>query len=77
MDEELRSPYVEGEELDVTRWTQDAIALALPGQIICRPDCAGLCAVCGESLNDADPDQHRHDENTDPRWEKLRELQSE
>ena len=47
-DEELRSPYVEGSELDVSRWAQDAIALALPGQVLCRADCAGLCAVCGE-----------------------------
>ncbi len=76
-DEELRSPYVEGSELDVSRWAQDAIALALPGQILCRADCAGLCAVCGESLNDADPDDHRHDEGGDPRWAKLRELQPE
>jgi uncharacterized protein len=76
-DEELRSPYVDGDELDVSRWAQDAVALALPAQILCRPDCAGLCPVCGESLNDADPEQHRHDEGGDPRWEKLRELRLE
>lgn len=74
-DEELRSPYVDGDELDVSRWSQDAIILALPGQILCRADCAGLCAVCGESLNDADPADHRHGEGGDPRWAKLRELQ--
>ncbi len=73
-DEELRSPYVDGEELEVSRWAHDAIALALPTQIVCRADCAGLCAVCGESLNDADPDAHRHEEGGDPRWAKLREL---
>jgi uncharacterized protein len=73
-DEELRSPYVNGEELDVSRWAHDAVALALPGQIVCRADCAGLCAVCGESLNDADPDAHRHEGGGDPRWAKLREL---
>jgi uncharacterized protein len=73
-DEELRSPYVDGDQLDVARWAQDAIALALPSQILCRPDCAGLCPVCGESLNDADPDAHRHESGGDPRWAKLREL---
>jgi uncharacterized protein len=76
-DEELRSPYVEDQELDVSRWAQDAIVLALPGQVLCRPDCAGLCPVCGQPLNDADPEDHRHDEGGDPRWAKLRELQSE
>jgi uncharacterized protein len=74
-DEELRSPYVDGEELDVSRWARDAVVLALPGQILCRTECAGLCPVCGESLNDADPEAHRHDEGGDPRWAKLRELQ--
>ena len=76
-DEELHSPYVDGDELDVSRWAQDAVALALPSQILCRSDCAGLCPVCGESLNDADPEQHRHDEGGDPRWAKLRELNLE
>ncbi len=74
-DEELRSPYVTDGELDVGLWARDAVALALPAQVLCRPDCAGLCPVCGESLNDADPAEHRHDEGGDPRWAKLRELQ--
>ncbi len=76
-DEELHSPYVDGDELDVGRWAHDAIALALPGQVLCRSDCAGLCPVCGESLNDADPEQHRHEQSVDPRWAKLRELHTE
>ena len=76
-DEELRSPYVESHRLDVGQWAHDAVLLELPEQPVCRPDCAGLCPVCGESLNDADPEHHRHDSGGDPRWEKLRELQSE
>lgn len=74
-DEELRSPYVEVGEVDVGRWAHDAVVLALPGQLLCRPDCAGLCPVCGASLNDADPAEHAHREEGDPRWAKLRELQ--
>lgn len=73
-DEELRSPYVLDDKLDLGRWSHDAAVLALPAQILCRPDCAGLCPVCGESLNDADPEDHRHDTGTDPRWSKLDEL---
>jgi uncharacterized protein len=73
-DEELRSPYVDGGELEVGEWAHDAIALALPAQILCREDCAGLCPVCGETLNDADPEEHRHGSAGDPRWAKLREL---
>jgi uncharacterized protein len=76
-DEELRSPYVTDDELDVGRWAHDAAVLATPTRLLCRPDCAGLCAVCGESLNDADPEAHRHDSGTDPRWDKLKDLKIE
>jgi uncharacterized protein len=73
-DEELRSPYVIDDELDLGRWAHDAAILALPTQILCRPGCAGLCPVCGVSLNDADPEDHKHSTGTDPRWAKLDEL---
>jgi uncharacterized protein len=71
--EELASPYVDGEELDVAAWTRDALVLALPQQVLCRPDCAGLCPVCGENLNTAGP-EHAHEPARDPRWDKLSEL---
>ncbi len=73
-DEELRSPYVSAEELDLGAWAYDALALAMPEQHLCRSDCAGLCPVCGESLNDPGPEDHAHERALDPRWEKLREL---
>ncbi len=76
-DEELLSPYVENEELDLGRWVHDAAVLAIPTRFLCRPDCAGLCPVCGESLNDADAADHRHDTGVDPRWSKLDELKLE
>ena len=76
-DEELRSPYVEEDRLDVGRWARDAAVLALPTQILCRAECAGLCPVCGESLNGADPADHDHGQEVDPRWAKLRELKLE
>jgi uncharacterized protein len=72
--EELSSPYVDGDELDLGAWSHDALALAMPEKFLCRADCAGLCPVCGESLNDADPAKHRHERGPDPRFAKLREL---
>lgn len=72
-DEELTSPYVDDGILDPTAWVHDAIRLALPDKVLCRPDCAGLCEVCGVSLNDAGPD-HGHESPPDPRFAKLREL---
>jgi uncharacterized protein len=71
--DELQSPYVSDDgELDVEAWARDALALALPAQITCRPDCAGLCAQCGANLNE-DPD-HAHEAGPDQRWAKLSEL---
>lgn len=76
-DAELRSPYVADDELDIGRWARDAVVLALPTRFLCRPDCAGLCPVCGESLNDADPADHEHDTGSDPRWAALKDLKLE
>jgi uncharacterized protein len=75
--EELTSPYLspDGSELDLEAWARDALALALPAQLTCRPDCAGLCPQCGANLNE-DPD-HQHDPDPDPRWAKLSELKFE
>jgi uncharacterized protein len=71
-DEELRSPYVVEDQLQLSDWARDALVLELPVQILCRPDCAGLCPVCGRDLN-AEP--HSHDETpADPRWEALEAL---
>ena len=73
--EGLRSPYVAGDELDVGAWAHDALALAMPGQFLCRPGCRGLCPVCGTSLNDVDPAEHRHEgEASDGPMAKLREI---
>ncbi|MGH2943590.1 MAG: YceD family protein [Solirubrobacteraceae bacterium] len=74
--EELRSPYVEDDVLDLHAWTRDALALALPVQLLCRADCAGLCPVCGVDLNAAGP-EHAHERAPDPRWAKLGEIRFE
>ncbi|MEA2475177.1 MAG: hypothetical protein QOE06_3092 [Thermoleophilaceae bacterium] len=75
-DEDLTSEYLEGDELDVHSWARDALALALPVQIVCRDDCRGLCPVCGENLNEAGP-EHFHESEPDARWSKLSELRFE
>ena len=70
--DEMRNPYLEDDRLDLSAWARDVVALALPDQILCRADCAGLCPVCGKDLN-AEP--HTHDEQLpDARWAALAEL---
>ena len=70
--DELRTPYLVDDKLDLSAWARDAVALALPDKILCRSDCAGLCPMCGKNLND---EPHEHDEEaSDPRWSALAEL---
>jgi uncharacterized protein len=71
--EDLTSPYVDDAgDLDIAGWGRDALVLAVPDQITCREDCAGLCPICGADLN-AEP-AHAHEREPDPRWAALREL---
>lgn len=73
--EDMTTPYIEADLLDVSGWARDAIALALPEKILCRDDCAGLCGVCGKNRND---EPHTHEErHDDPRWAALAALRSE
>jgi uncharacterized protein len=71
--EELDSPYVTGDVLDVRSWVHDALVLAAPDQLLCAPDCPGLCPICAVALATVG-EEHRHEREPDPRWAKLREL---
>lgn len=74
--DEMTSPYVDEDgELDLAAWSRDALVLAVPDQVVCRPDCAGLCPECGENLNE-NPG-HAHEKGPDPRWAVLRDLKLE
>jgi uncharacterized protein len=70
--DELTTPYIADDSLDLSAWARDAVALLLPDKILCREDCAGLCPVCGRDLN---REPHEHEEaEADSRWAKLAEL---
>jgi uncharacterized protein len=74
-DDELRSEYVADGDLDLDAWARDQVGLSLPDQILCRPDCAGLCHVCGKDLN---VEPHEHEEAAvDPRWAALEALRGD
>ena len=55
--------------LDLEIPVREAIWLAEPIAPVCRPDCPGLCSVCGERLEGG---EHDHpDPDIDPRLEAL------
>jgi uncharacterized protein len=59
-------------ELDLERSVREAIQLAEPIAPLDRPDCPGLCVVCGLPLDEG---SHDHpDDDIDPRLEALRDF---
>jgi uncharacterized protein len=46
------------QEIDLGAVIADELALAEPMHPLCRPDCRGLCPICGRRLDDADHEDH-------------------
>jgi DUF177 domain-containing protein len=62
-------------ELDLETPVREAIQLAEPIAPLCRPDCPGLCIVCGGRLDEG---THDHpDDDVDPRLEALRAFRAD
>jgi uncharacterized protein len=70
--DDMTTPYLADDRLDLSAWAHDSVVLALPDQILCREDCAGLCPTCGKNLNE-EPHEHE-EEGGDPRWDALSQL---
>jgi uncharacterized protein len=68
--------FLNGALLDLEPALRDAMVLALPLAPLCSSDCEGLCPECGVRLADAGP-AHDHEDAIDPRWARLRELNTE
>lgn len=60
-------------ELDLETPVREAIQLAEPIAALCRPDCPGLCLVCGDRLDDGGHDHP--DDDVDPRLAVLRSFE--
>jgi uncharacterized protein len=63
---------LKGDFIDLEPVLRDTVVLALPVTPLCRDDCPGLCAECGEHWDDL-PADHTHDV-IDPRWSGLGKL---
>lgn len=62
-------PRLVDDTIDLEPLVHDELVLAMPLAPTCAPDCAGLCAECGEPFDELSPD-HAHD-TLDPRWAAL------
>ncbi|WP_165218291.1 YceD family protein [Schaalia sp. ZJ1691] len=65
-DEYLIGPH---DTVDIETQLRDAIITLVDDRPLCRPDCMGLCDVCGEKWEEL-PEDHRH-EVIDPRLASL------
>jgi len=78
-DEETDDPDVfridpKDRELDLRPAIREEWILAAPTFGLCRDDCKGLCASCGQDLNEASCDCGKP--GADARWDALRKLGS-
>lgn len=71
-DDELDLYVHDGIALDLQPLVHDHVLLAFPIQPLCRPECAGLCQVCGENRNEVQCACQA--ESTDPRFALLQQL---
>ena len=53
-EEQEEKDYIDGYNLDVDRLIFGELLVSIPGKILCREDCKGLCPVCGTNLNVAE-----------------------
>jgi len=60
--------------LDLSEVIRQGLLLALPMDLVCRPDCLGLCPDCGGNRNLGEC--RCEQEPPDPRWSALKELLS-
>lgn len=58
--------------IDLTPLLREEVILATPQAPLCRPECRGLCPICGRDLNE---DPHEHEAEVDERWADLRALE--
>jgi uncharacterized protein len=54
--------------LDPEPMVRDAVVLEMPFSPLCRPDCRGICEICGGDRNLGECPGH---ETADPRWAAL------
>lgn len=63
---------IENDQIDLRPMIRESILLDVPEAPLCRPDCPGLCPVCGADLSTESCSCEL--ETLDPRWSVLSEL---
>ena len=63
----------ENDQIDLDEMVLEQLELELPGRVLCREECRGLCPQCGADLNLEKCDCQTQ---IDPRWRALADLKA-
>lgn len=53
-EEEDEQDFMSGYDLDTEAFVNAEILVNMPVKVLCKPDCKGICKVCGHNLNEGD-----------------------
>lgn len=67
--------FYENNQLDILEYVRIQIYLSKPMQILCKPECKGLCSKCGINLNEKECNCDHED--IDPRLAGLKDFFSD
>lgn len=71
-DTRLEHETYQGDEIDLSDYIREQVAMSLPYKVVCSEDCEGLCTICGANLN---KDSCKCDKDQiDPRFAILKDI---
>lgn len=73
--EDILMLFIPTSELDTLPILRETVLLSIPMKPLCKPDCKGLCPVCGRNQNKSPC--HHHEPDIDRRWKPLFDLKKE
>lgn len=71
--DEIDAEPFDGKTIDLDPVVREQVLLALPVTVVCKEDCKGLCAECGQNLNEQDCG-HGKLKEVDVRLAKLKDI---
>ena len=71
-DEDEEQNFMEGYELNVENLVNNEILMSWPMKVLCKPQCKGICTVCGKDLNTGECGCDTF--VPDPRWAALKDI---
>ncbi len=71
-EQDMNVVVFDGQSIDVDALVAEELQLALPDHVLCKPDCKGICSVCGADRNSNQCSCETSE--VDPRWAALKKL---